>query len=316
MQFKYLFGPVLSRRLGLSLGVDLVPYKVCSLDCVYCEVGRTNNLTLKRDNYSSIDEILAELDNFLSNNPQLDYITLSGGGEPTLHNQIDKLISFLKNNYPQYKIALITNSTLLWDDTLRFQIQDIDLILPSLDAVSPEIFQTINRHVEGLTADMLINGLIEFRKIFHKPMWLEIFIIPNINDTDEEIEKLKQACIKIKPDIVQLNSLDRPGTESWVQSSSRESLDAIATKLSPLNVEIIAKINYNLQSPLYQKTVMDNIFNLVKLVPCSLEELSSTLSIHINTILKYLSILIKENKIGEIKEDKTNKYYAIIGEVK
>lgn len=311
MHYRYLFGPVLSRRLGISLGVDLVPYKVCTLDCVYCEVGKTTNLTDKRAEYISIQELTEELNDYLNQSPALDYITFSGGGEPTLNSQIDQVIQFIKTHYPQYKIALITNSTLLWDPLLRDQIRDIDLLLPSLDAVSEEIYQKINRNLPAISAQMIIDGLIEFRKTFNKPFWLEIFIIPGINDTPDELEKIKSTCLKIKPDKIQINSLDRPGTEEWVKSASREKLDQIADYFKPLNAEVIAKVSYDHHSPLFHSLIIHNILNLLQFKSCSLEELASTLSVHVNTILKHIRILIKENKIEEIKNE-SEVFYKLI----
>ena len=142
---KYLFGPVFSRRLGISLGVDLVPHKVCSLNCIYCEAKATSNLTLQRKEYVSFSKIIAELTEFLKTNPPLDFITFSGAGEPLLNNKISEIIAFLKTNFPQYKLALITNSTLLSDENIRNEIKNIDLLLPSLDAVSSDVFKKINR---------------------------------------------------------------------------------------------------------------------------------------------------------------------------
>ena len=133
---KNLFGPVPSRRLGISLGVDLVPLKVCSLNCIYCEVGRTTNLTIERKEYIPVDAVIEELNGYLSENPELDFITFSGQGEPTLNSGLGKVIDFIKDNYPQYKIAVITNGTLFWDHEVRNEVSRADVLLPSLDAVS------------------------------------------------------------------------------------------------------------------------------------------------------------------------------------
>ncbi|MCK4981982.1 MAG: radical SAM protein, partial [Victivallaceae bacterium] len=145
MKKKYLFGPVASRRLGISLGVDLVPFKTCSINCVYCESGVTTNLTLKRREYISADEVIKQLDELLSNNPEIDYLTFSGAGEPTLNSGIGRVVNFVKTNYPQYKICLLSNGTLFSDPELLTEIADIDLCIPSLDASCEEEFKIINR---------------------------------------------------------------------------------------------------------------------------------------------------------------------------
>lgn len=309
MKYKHLFGPVLSRRLGFSLGIDLIPYKVCSLNCVYCEVGKTTDLTLERKNYINIAPILKELDTFLATNPKLDHITFSGGGEPTLHSQIGEVISYIKTKYPQYKLALITNSSLLWDEQLRNDIKDVDLILPSLDAVSPEVFYQINRHVENLKAQQIIQGLIEFKKIFHGEMFLEIFIIEGINDSEAELTLLKNACLEIKPDLIQLNTLDRPGTEHWVKACSVETLQRIQEFFIPLKTEIIAKVHINQDIPDSMLAEIDVIEKLITNHPMTLDQISKNLNLHVNTVLKYLRYLIKNTRITQSNID-SHVYYV------
>ena len=166
MKYKHLFGPVPSRRLGVSLGIDLVPHKTCTLDCVYCECGKTTNRTFERREYAPLDEILEELKNYMNENSEIDYITFSGSGEPTLHSGIGEIINFLKHNYPQYKVAVLTNGTLFYGKKLRDEVKSADLIIPSLDAASCEIFNKINRPYEKLNLDKIINGLIALRKEF------------------------------------------------------------------------------------------------------------------------------------------------------
>jgi len=179
MKYKHLFGPVPSRRLGISLGVDLVPHKVCSLNCIYCEVGETTNHTLERKEYVPVSEVLDELDHFLSGNPELDYITFSGAGEPTLNIGIGEIISHIKENFPQYKLALLTNSTLLSDAKVRADVKKVDLLLPSLDAISEDVFSKINNPASNLRSQDIIDGLIEFKKIFKGEIWLEILLFPD-----------------------------------------------------------------------------------------------------------------------------------------
>ncbi len=238
MKLRHIFGPVLSRRLGKSLGIDLVPFKTCSLDCIYCECGQTNNLTLERKEYVPTEEVIKELDNYLGSNPDLDYVTFSGSGEPTLNSGIGNIITFLKTNYPDYKIALLTNSTFLNNQQLLKEIEDIDLIIPSLDAVSEEVFNRINRPLPTLTAADIVNSIVNLKNTFHGRVWLEIFIIPGVNDSKEELKKIRKVVEKINPDKIQLNSLDRPGTETWINKPDRNNLESIARILGG-KVEII-----------------------------------------------------------------------------
>ncbi|MBT4575289.1 MAG: radical SAM protein [Candidatus Cloacimonetes bacterium] len=297
MKYKHLFGPVPSRRLGISLGVDLVPHKVCSLNCVYCEVGKTTNLTIERQEYIPLNDILTELKNYLDEKPDLDYITFSGAGEPLLHNGIGKVISFIKDNYPQYKLALLTNSTLLYDKDVRNEILGIDLLLPSLDAVSEKVFKKLNRPNSKLDNNKIIEDLIEFRKSFKGKIWLELFIVPSLNDTQSELELLKKTITDISPDQVQLNTLDRPGTESWIEPITKNRMEEIADFFKPLPVEIIAKFQSRNKIRSYQKDVEQQIIETIKRRPCTDKDLSEMLGIHINEINKYLSELLHEGSV-------------------
>ena len=303
VKYRYLFGPVPSRRLGISLGVDLVPHKVCSLNCIYCESGRTTNLTIERKEYIPINEVLKELNDYLSQKPNLDFITFSGAGEPTLNSGIGKVISFLKENYPRYKIAILTNSTLLSDNKLRKEISKIDLLLPSLDAVSEQVFKKLNRPFSSLIINKIIDGLIKFRREFKGKIWLEIFLADGINDTNEELNLLKQKIIEIEPDKVQLNSLDRPGTEFLIKPLSKEKLQKIAEYLKPLHVEIIAKFKTRNRIKSFNKNIEDQILETIRRRPCTDIDLTNMLNIHLNELNKYLSEMLNKNLIKtEVQE--------------
>ncbi|MBT3168448.1 MAG: radical SAM protein [Candidatus Cloacimonetes bacterium] len=307
---KYLFGPVFSRRLGISLGVDLVPHKVCSLNCIYCEAKATSNLTLQRKEYVSFSKIIAELTEFLKTNPPLDFITFSGAGEPLLNNKISEIIAFLKTNFPQYKLALITNSTLLSDENIRNEIKNIDLLLPSLDAVSSDVFKKINRPNCQLEITKIIDGLIEFRKIFRGKIWLEIFLIEGLNDSENELKLLKNAIQKIKPDEIQLNSLDRPGTLSWVKPLSIEKLENIVAFFKPLSVGIIGKNKKIAKLSNSQNNVKSQILQTIKRRPCTNTELAKMCGISTVEIDKNLEKLISENKISTQKQERGIFYCA------
>ncbi len=297
MKYKHLFGPVPSRRLGISLGIDPIPFKTCTFNCVYCECGGTTNLTTKRKEYIPAKDIISELRDYLGKNPKLDYITFSGSGEPTLNIGIGKMINFLKDNYPQYKIAVLTNGSLLYQKEVREELFKADLIMPSLDAVSEQAFRRINRPPKSLEIQKIISGLIEFRKEFEGQIWLEVFIVPGLNDTDNELKLLKDAIKKIKPNSVQLNSLDRPGTSSWVQPVSKEDMERIASFFQDLPVEIIADFKPREQIASFDYNIEERILATIKRRPCTAEDLSETLGIHINEVNKYLQTLLENKKI-------------------
>ena len=237
---RYVFGPVPSRRLGISLGVDIVPYKTCTLDCVYCECGRTVQKTGDRKRFVEPEEVKRELGEYLSRKPDLDYITFSGGGEPLLNSGIGEIIEFLKAGYGAYRLALITNGTLLRHRAVRGELHGIDLMIPSVDAVSEDVFALINSPCAGVRAADVIEGVRLFRRENSARVWVEVFIVPGVNDTSGELELLKEALLSINPHKVQLNTLDRPGTEPWVSPAPAEKLEEIRQRFSPLYTEIIS----------------------------------------------------------------------------
>jgi len=271
MKYKHLFGPVPSRRLGVSLGIDLVPHKTCTLNCVYCECGKTTNLTIERKEYVPTDEILNELKHYLDESPALDYITFSGSGEPMLHIKISEIIDFLKNNHPKYKVAVLTNGTLFYNKGVRDEVKNADLIIPSLDAGSCEIFKKINRPYEKLNLNEVVEGLAALRKEFPGEIWLEIFVVPGLNDTVDESQKIKEIIEKINPDKIQLNTLDRPGTEKWVMPAKKEELEKIA---SFLNAEIIADFKPRKKIKSFSKDIEGGIISTLRRRPCTAKDLS------------------------------------------
>jgi wyosine [tRNA(Phe)-imidazoG37] synthetase (radical SAM superfamily) len=302
MKYKHLFGPVPSRRLGLSLGIDPIPYKTCSFDCVYCECGATTTLTDVRKEYIPVAEIISELDSFLSTKPTLDYITFSGSGEPTLNIGIGKIISFLKQKYPQYKIAVLTNSSLFSDTDVRNELLLADVIMPSLDAVSEDIFKKINRPAPGIKIKDVLRGLIDFRKDYTGKIWLEIFIIPGINDTEDEMIKFHAVLKKIQPDLIQLNSLDRPGTENWVIPADEKTLLKIQKNFENLPVVTISNYQKREKVKSYNLKIEDAILSTISRRPCTADDLSEILDIHIAELNKYLDTLHENGRIEAVKK--------------
>ena len=302
--YKYLFGPVPSRRLGMSLGIDLVPHKVCSLNCIYCECGRTTNLTIERKEYVPYDKVIKELKHFMSNNPAPDYITFSGSGEPTLNSRIGDVIDFIKQNYPDISLALLTNGTLLNNKEVRKEIIKTDVVLPSLDAASDIAYRKINRPFHSLDLTDYINGLVQFRKEYNGKIWLEVLIIPEYNDDKENLKLLKEAFLKIKPDSIQLNSLDRPGVIDGLRTMSKQKLQEIVDLWELDNVEIIAAAPERKDIKSYRSDTESAILETIFRRPCTLDDLVKILGLHINEINKYLDVLEAEDKIEPIRQER------------
>src|SRR3989338_5888374 len=224
---RYLYGPVHSRRLGLSLGITLTPHKVCPFDCIYCQLGKTIIKTRKRQSYIKSNEIISELKEFLRSpalkSAAVDYISISGFGEPTLHSNITHLIAEIKK-LTLIPLALFSNAALFYDPKVRRDVLEVDLLLPSLDAVTQDVFEEIDRPAPGINIEDVIKGLVVLRKKFKSRIYLEIMLVKNINDSLEYSYKFKEVIDRIKPDKIQLNIPVRSTTESWVRPPDKERL--------------------------------------------------------------------------------------------
>jgi len=282
----------------MSLGIDLVPRKVCSLDCVYCEVGLTTKLTTERMEYVPYQKVINELTSYLENHPAPDFITFSGYGEPTLNSRIGDVLKFIKENYPDLKVAVLTNGTLFSDKKVREELMDADVVLPSLDAATNSTFKKLNRPEKHLSVDDHINGLIQFRKEFKGKIWLEIFILPGYNDNAEELEALKNAIEKIQPHRVQLNTLDRPGAIEGLRAASNEELENIREKLGLENVKVVAAAATRQDSKAYRDDTEYAILETIARRPCTVYDLRNILGLHVNEINKYLDVLQANGKIS------------------
>ena len=308
--YKYLFGPVPSRRLGMSLGVDLVPKKVCSFDCVYCEVGKTTKLSVKREAYINSDCIKDELKHYFDTNPTPDYITITASGEPTLNLHLGEIIDFIKDVKPDMSVAVITNGTLLYDEKVRQDLMKANLLLPSLDAATNAVFKKINRPAEDLNIEDCIQGLIALGDEFKGVMWLEIFILPDYNDSETELSELKKIILQINPDLVQLNTLDRPGTVPNLRGATREELQKVVDFWQMNKVEIIAKPKQIDKSQSYRKDSKSAIIETILRRPCTLEDLIGILGLTGKEINLHLDDLDADGKIDRV-EEKRGVFYQL-----
>lgn len=302
--YHYLFGPVPSRRLGMSLGVDLVPHKVCSLNCVYCECGKTTTLTTERKEYISYDAVVAEIDHYIQHNPLPDYITFSGSGEPTLNSRFGEVMQYIKGLNKPIPVAVLTNGTLMNDPQIRKELMQADVVLPSLDAAEQLAFIKVNRPHRTLNVPELIQGLIDFRKEYSGKIWLEVLIIPGINDHQENLDALKEAFLKIRPDEIQLNTLDRPGAVENIRAATRKELQQIADDWNLPEVKIIAAAPDRKKITSYRTDTENAIMETIKRRPCTLDDLHRILGLHLNEVNKYLDVLEHEGKVLSVFEER------------
>ncbi|MDF1571381.1 MAG: radical SAM protein [Bacteroidales bacterium] len=304
MDYKYLFGPVPSRRLGNSLGVDLVTRKVCSLNCVYCESGRTTKLTHDRMEYVPYNSIIRELEDFFSRQEDPDYITFSGAGEPTLNRRIGELIQFIKARKPGIPVAVITNGTLLFDARVRKELLPADLVLPSLDAATQEVFEQINRPDPNLDIISIIDGLATFSQEFDGKIWLEVFVLPGYNNDEKELLAIRDAIKKISPERVQLNTLDRPGIVTGLRAASLAEMKQVLALWNLDNAEIIASAPSRKKIGAYNAYAETSIISTISRRPCTVDDLVKMLGLPIMEINKYLDVLESENKITHVVQSR------------
>jgi len=311
MTENHIFGPVMSRRLGRSLGIDLLPFKTCSYNCVYCECGSTTRLTTERSEFFPTEEVISQLDKILAKGPSLDYITFAGSGEPTLSLSIGKIIRHLKTTYPQYKVAVLTNGSLLGDKEVRKDLALADLVIPTLTSTSQDTFERIHRPCPGLLTKKIISYLLEFRKEFDGDIWLEIFLIPDLNTSAVELAALREAMRMIQPKRIQLNTLDRPAAEDWVTAPGEEELDTIRKYFAELNIPVDVAGVCCEQPDVCRagESTHEQILKTLQIRPSTVEDLASMTGLHHHEVAKYLSGLLEEGTI-HIQRGKRGVFYS------
>ena len=303
---EHIFGPVLSRRLGFSLGVDLVPFKTCSLDCIYCQAGKTTHKTIERKSYVSLESVIPELKDALKQNQKIDYITLSGSGEPTLNLDLGRIITAIKK-ITDIPVAVLTNGTLLHLESVRDELMAADLVVPSLDAVSQEIFCKINKPHPHINVSQMIAGLKSLRGDFSGDIWLEIMLVKGLNDFPEEIKKLNDVISSIEFDKVQLNTTVRPAADKVIEPVTNDELVTIKELLGE-RCEIIAGFRENQNT--VDKNIPEKIISIITRRPLNLSEIADSLGIAKETTIKYVYLLEKQGRI-ELLTYGSESYYQL-----
>ena len=299
---QYLFGPVPSRRLGLSLGVDIVPLKTCTQNCIYCQLGVVCKQIMQRQSFVPVEEVLHQLKVKLADGLGADFITFSGSGEPTLNKDIGKIIDGMRK-LTDIKIAVITNGTLLSDPQVRADCCKADVVLPSLDAGDAETFEKINRPGADIRFETFIEGLCRFREEYDGQIWLEVFFVASVNTSAEQNEKMSRIIERICPDKVQLNTAVRPTVEVAAKQVGEEELCEIAGRLAP-DAEVIADFAVKGEGPGALPNV-DGVLEMLKRRPCSLEDICNGLGMGHREAGGHIAALESQNKIAsQIRDDK------------
>lgn len=290
---NHIFGPVPSRRLGRSLGIDVIPPKTCPFDCIYCESGPTTRLSVKRENFADPSEIISELDEFLRRNPDsTDVLTFSSAGEPTLYTGIGEVISAVKKAYPHLPLIVLTNGALLWDPEVRRRLLEADRVVPSLDAVTPEVFRAVNRPHPSLEPAKIVEGIRAFREEYKGRMHLEIMLAAGINDSPDELAALAAAIGPLKPDKIELNTVVRPPAREGTLGLTRERMVRAAAFFASFDTEIIGTFEAKpVECP--PEEVGARIVETVERRPCTAAELAASLGVA-EKIVEVQSLRLRE----------------------
>lgn len=298
----YAYGPVPSRRLGRSLGVDLVPFKTCSYDCLYCQLGRTTNKTIARREYIPVNALVASVEEALRTAVTPDYITLAGSGEPTLHSGLGAIIAAIKKR-TTIPVAVITNGSLLWDPDVRQELLGADVVLPSLDAGDAALFERINRPHAALSFDRMVEGLTTFVREFPGQVWLEIMLLADSNSTPSAVAALAELVGRIKPDRLHLNSVFRPAPDTAATCCSLETLRAIAPTF-PGQVTIVSEPLPNDGTAVAAAPDREAaILSLLERRPCSLADIATGLGLHPAAVLKTIDRLLQGKRLEATTQD-------------
>ena len=307
--FKYVFGPVVSRRLGFSLGIDLVPFKTCTYDCIYCQLGHTTAHTLTCKEYVPLDELLEEIRVKLDTSPMPDWVTLAGSGEPTLFSKLGELVMGIKQQ-TDTPIAVITNGSLLWKHEVQKDLLDVDLVIPSIDAGTAETFKQINRPNNDLEFNQMIEGLVSFRKRFKNQIWLEVFLVADKYDLHKEVKSIAGLVERIQPDKIQLNTVSRPSGAEHVHPVPYDQMKIYAEMLGS-NAEVIAEYN-GFEQIESEAVSTDDVLNIIRRHPCSQKDIALGLGIQEVVISEHLKCLLEQAKIDFEERNGTPFYFAKI----
>ena len=304
--YKYIFGPVPSRRFGRSLGIDLIPYKTCSLDCIFCQLGRTTDKTVVRKEYVPIEAVLTEIKNWLQADGDADYITLSGSGEPTLHSRFGEVLKFLQDS--PIPSALLTNGTMLHLPEVRVAASYADVVKVSLSAWDQQSFWWVNRPCPELTFDRFIEGQKNFRSLYKGELWLEVFLMLGINSMPKDIKKIAAFAKTIQPDRIQLNTVVRPPAEDFAVALSRDRLETLSQLFDP-PAEITAEFSTDHAKDIL--TTENDIFSMLQRRPCTIEDIDQAFGLHINEASKYLGKLMRTHHVRSHYIN-TSVYYSAV----
>lgn len=316
MEFKTLYGPVRSGRLGLSLGVDLLGQRICSMDCLYCEIGPTCAHTLKRHPYMPAKVILDELHAWRRQELlRPEHITLGGLGEPCLNSDLSEIIAGCRDLFPDIPVAVLTNSTLLHDPAVRRELAAVQVVLPSLDSLVEREFLAVNRPCPGVDLLLITSGLLQLRREYTGLVCLEVLLLQGINDTQENLDLQRQFLTKLQPDRVDVVTMTRPGSSPLAKAVAKETLNSWRRALAPLT-RMSAKPDrlekHSTAGIMSADTAMELVLNSLRRRPQTPEQLSAALSVDVMRTKTILDALLREGRITKVRDFGDDFYHAVL----
>lgn len=292
------------------MGIDLVPFKTCSYDCIYCQLGRTTDRTVERREYVALDEVVQELEYRLAVGPAPDYVTLSGSGEPTLYSHLAPLIGRIRK-LTDRPVAVLTNGSLLWDRQVQEPLLEADLVIPSLDAGDEATFQWVNRPHAALSFDRVVGGIEEFCRRFEGAVWLEVLLLDGLNAAGVQLARIVRLADRISPARVQLNTVTRPPSEEYARPLPLDELNQ-AARLFGSGAEVIADCRIAHRGD-YEIARREEILALLRRRPCTLEDVTVGLGVHASEVVKHLDELLREHVLA-CEKSGTRTFYRLTGQ--
>ena len=294
---KTIFGPVPSRRLGRSLGIDVIPAKTCSYDCVYCESGRTTHLTLKRHDFTPPGRVMADLGDYFRDHPDgADVLTFSSAGEPTLYEPLGELIRDIKKRYSRLPLVVLTNGSLLWDPAVRKDLLAADRVVPSVDAVTPDIFARVNRPHPGLDPSSILEGLAAFRREYRGELHIEVMVVAGINDGAAELSTIARTVERLKADRLELNTVVRPPADREIEGLSAAEMAKVLGYFPKEKTQVIGCFQGERREG-RDAAVADRVLELVERRPCTAPEMAASLGVTPGELERAIEGLLRENRL-------------------
>ncbi|MEI6970971.1 MAG: radical SAM protein [bacterium] len=303
-KYKYLFGPVLSRRFGRSLGVDLVPQKTCTMDCVFCQLGRTRATTTVRREYVPVAGVTREIARWVRSGEQADFITLSGSGEPTLHSRFGDIIDYI-HRHTSIPVLLLTNSSLFHLPEVRHAAARADIVKVSLSAWDQQSFGRVNRASDGLLFSAILKGLVAFRSGFKGILVMEVFLVPELNSSPGQAKRIAELATTVRPDRIQFNTAVRPPADRTVLPLAASRMRALSRLFHP-RAELIPAGGPEKGNSIAADG--ESVYGLLRRHPCTIAQVAKAFDMSPGAARNLVELLVRSGRLTSTRMKNTVYY--------